>query len=855
MGTTTTRLLALRRSRADLGSVAAITATVLVVCALVSGLVGALPELQRRSLAAALEALPAEQRVVAVSASYSAADLPVQQPAVEQALAPLRSVAGGALVRTVTTVAHPREDSPGTWALGTVTSASGPGAVRSVTGRLPGRGSGGSGVVEVAVPVSAPEAGLGSAWTLRSPLDGGDVPVRVVGTWRPADAATDLVPDGGAGVLLVADGALDRLAGSGTTVRWLTVPGPTTLRPADLEGLAAEAGRLEVVVAETAERTGRGLGLENPLPQTTDQLAGRLATQRTLLLVPVLMLALVGGAAATLVAATLGHRRRGDEELLRARGAARLTQVGPSAWEALAVCVVAALAGLGVGRLLPTALGVDDRLTPTTVAATVVAGALCWVMLSLPTLLRAVGPDRGEEAGAEKVRRRRITRLVAAALMVVAVGALGLLSLSRVRAATDTGEADVVGVLAPSLVLAALVSLLVGVLLPALFRLATTVLRGRGPVLQVASRAVSRQLGEALPLAFVAALVTGGVAFAAVEARTRELTLADRAEHVAGADVRVLAPPDAVRAGPATEREELAGLPEVTSVGALHRELRFVDDVAVELVVADVQEAALAPLVAGGRMPGERATASGGDAVPALVTPGLVEDAGLAPGTLFELPVDGVRTAFEVVGTVPGLATVDPAREAVLVDRAGLGGVPVGEWWLAVGREAQAGVAATLAARPELARAVLTPDGSRTELLESPENGGVALPRVLRAVGAGTVTVGVVALMAVALLRRAERRRWADFLRALGASRRDVGLTLAVEHALVTGGGCLVGLVAGAVTAVLTVAASPVTGAPTPVVAVSPGAPWTWLVVATSLLVAVPLLALRLVRGRSRERR
>jgi hypothetical protein len=217
--------------------------------------------------------------------------------------------------------------------------------------------------------------------------------------------------------------------------------------------------------------------------------------------------------------------------------------------------------------------------------------------------------------------------------------------------------------------------------------------------------------------------------------------------------------------------------------------------------------------------------------------------------------VDGVRTAFEVVGTVRGLATVDPAREGVLVDRAVLGRVPVGEWWLAVRAGSGAEVAEVLTARPELARAALTPGGTRTELLESPENGGVALPAVLRAVSVGTLTVGVVALVAVALLRRAERRRWADFLRALGASRRDVGLTLAAEHALVTGGGCLVGLVAGAVTAVLTVAASPVTGAPTPVVAVSAGAPWTWLAVATSLLVAVPLLALRLVRGGSGERR
>ena len=93
------------------------------------------------------------------------------------------------------------------------------------------------------------------------------------------------------------------------------------------------------------------------------------------------------------------------------------------------------------------------------------------------------------------------------------------------------------------------------------------------------------------------------------------------------------------------------------------------------------------------------------------------------------------------------------------------------------------------------------------------------------------------------------------FLRALGASRRDVGLTLVTEHALVTGGGSLAGLVAGTATAVLAVAASPVPGAPAPVVAVDVGVPWAWLVLATVLLVAVPLLALRLVRGGSREAR
>ncbi|HEX4976278.1 MAG TPA: FtsX-like permease family protein [Nocardioides sp.] len=850
----TTRLLALRRSRADLGSVAAIGATVLVVCALVSGLVGALPELQRRALAAALEALPADQRVVAVSATYSSDDLPGQDAAVQQALDPVLSVAGGALVRSVSTAAHPVVDGRGTWSFGTVETPTGAKAVDVVDGRLPATDA--SRAVEVAAPAGSPGAEPGREWTVRSPVDGRPVRVRVVGTWRPAARAADLVPDGGAGVLLVAVEDLERLAGSGTTVRWLATPDPATFRPGDLDGLTDAAAGLEVAVAEAAERTGRTLGLENPLPRTADELAARLGTQRTLLLVPVLMLALVGGATATLAAATLGHRRRTDEELLRARGAARLAQVGPSAWEALVVCVLAAVGGMALGRLVPRALGVGDRLTATAVAATAVAGALCWLMLSVPTLLRAVGPDRGEEAGPEKVRRRRVTRLVAAALLVVAAGALGLLSLSRVRVAAETGRADAMGVAASSLVLAAMVALLVGVLLPLLFRATTTLLRSRGPVLQVAARAVSRQLGETLPIAFVTALVAGGVAFAVVEDRTRDQTLADRALHEVGADVRVLAPLDAVRAGADAERDQLAAVGQVTSIGAVHRELRFVDDVAVELVAADLQEEALASLVSAAADPGALAARPSDDVVAAAVSPGLAEEAGLVPGTRFELPVDGVRTAFEVVTIVPAPPTVDPRRETVLLDRAALGHVvSVDEWWLGVTAGGAPRVATELAGRPELAREVQTPAGAEAELLASPDTGGVALPRVLTAVAVGTVTLGVVALVAVALLRRAERRRWADFLRALGASRRDVGLTLATEHALVAVGGSLAGAGAGTVTAVLATAASAVTGGTGPVVEVSVGVPWAWLLAVTALLVAVPLLALRLAAGGSGEGR
>lgn len=843
---TTTRLLALRRSRADLGSVAAIATTVLVVCTLVSGLVGALPELQRRALGAALDALPAEERVVAVTASHVPDLAATQHEAVGEAVAPVLAVAGGRLVRTTTTVAHPAVDGGGAWAFGSVDGGPGQPVVETPQGRLPRRAVATSSTVEVAVPVGS-DVSPGSEWALRSPLDDRTVNVRVVGTWRPAERTTALVPRRGAGLLLVADDDLDRLAGSGTTVRWLATTDPRALRPTDLGPLGAAAGRLDRAVAEAAVRTGRGLRLHNPLPEAISRLEDRLSTQRALLLAPVLMLALAGAAAATLAAAVLGRRRRSDEELIRARGAARLAQVAPSTWEALAVCLAASLVGLVLGRLVPRALGVHDRLSGSTLLATVGAGVLCWFTLSLPSWVRAVGPDRGEVAAPETVQRRRLTRLVAASVVTVAAGVLGLISLERLQSRASNGAVDLMGVLAPSLLLTATATLAVGSLLPLLFRLATGVLRTRGPVLHVASRTVARQLGEALPLALVTALVAGTFAFAVVQDRSRDATLAARARHEVGAAVRVVAPPDALRAGVRAEREQLEGLPGVTSAGGVHRELRFVDDVAADLVVADLREPALRSMIGGS---GVSTVLAGTDegAVGAAVSIGLVEATGLVPGSRFELPVDGVPTVFEVVTTVHDVPTVEPGREAVLVDRAAVPHpVGVDEWWLDVEPGAAPAVARSLRDRPQLADSVLTRGLARNRLMEEPDTGGAALPRVLSAVAVGTAALGLVALVSVALLRRAERRRWSEFLRALGASRREVGLTSVAEHALVTAGGGLFGLAVGVGTAVLAVSASPVRGVGVPVVPTSIDVAWAWLATALAALVVVPLVALRLV--------
>jgi hypothetical protein len=863
------RLLALRRIGVDAGSVAAVLVTVLVVCALVSGIVASLPALQRDALRAALHQLPTDELVVEVVSSYDVSASRQRDAEVREALDPLLAVAGGVVVRRTETVAHAEAGAERSWSFAAVTG--GPDLVRPAEGRLPADVSGP--VVEVAVPAGTLGGGaIGSRMTLVSPFDQSRVRVVLVGSWEPGPESRRAVGPVGPRSLLVTEAAFEALATRASSARWRAAPAIARLEPGHLGDLRATAASTDRAVATAAESLGTSLRVENPLVDVVDARVRELLAQRMLLLVPALMLLLLGAAAALLVAGALAENRREDETLLRSRGADRRQLLGPTTLEAVVLCVL----GAGLGPLVAAAVvrigGVRPELGPGAWGAGVAAALVCWAALVLPTTARAFGGDRGEQQSVERRRRRVLTSLLAVVLLMVALGAVAVVrleSFASTVAATSrwSGGVDPLLVAAPSLLLLALVTVLAVLLLPVLFRLTEWAVRTRGVVLALGTRSISRAPSRAVPLALAVALIAGGVAFATVQRASQQEAREARASYETGSDIRVVTPPPARRADVGHELADLAGLPGVRDVSGVRRELEFVDDVGAELLVADLGGAVGREMVATSADPDsalERLSRSDeprAQGVPVAVTEDLVEQAALEVGSVFELRVAGVPSTLHVVAVLPSLPTLAEGRAGVLLDSAALQAqlldavVTPGEWWLAVDEAYVDEVAAALEDRPDLAGRVLTRDGALRRLAADPGTGGAALADVMAITAVGAALVGGVFLTAVVVLRRRERESQAAALRALGASERDVTLTLATEYSLAAGGGVLAGAVAGVVTAGVALRATALGSGGQPLVpAPEVHVPWAEMLPLLALLLLVPVTALTVLTWLSRFR-
>ncbi len=323
------RLVAVRRTSVDAGSVAAVLATVLVVCALVSGVVASLPSIQQESLRSAMGQLPADDVVVEATSSYDAEAADEVDAEVRAAMSLLVEVAGGAVVTQAETVAHEAEQG-GTWTFSAFTSDDD--VVRAVEGREPEPSKGGTGVVEVAVPAAAAEGpGVGDVVRLASPLDDDVVTAAVVGTWEPVGGAEAAFAQSAAGSLLVHEDDFPALAPRAASVRWRAAPAFDTLGPEHLDDLRAAAIAVDHDVVAAGERADASVRVENPLVDVLGARSRELLAQRMLLLVPALLLLVLGAAAAVLVASALSENRREDETLMRSRGADRRQLIAPTA--------------------------------------------------------------------------------------------------------------------------------------------------------------------------------------------------------------------------------------------------------------------------------------------------------------------------------------------------------------------------------------------------------------------------------------------------------------------------------------------------------------------------------------------
>ncbi|GAA1476966.1 hypothetical protein GCM10009623_14120 [Nocardioides aestuarii] len=668
--------LVLSRARAHPAPLLAVAVNVLIVCTLVAGIGATLPLVQQASLRSRLAEIPPDDAVVTYVTTYDAADSAAHDEAVRDELDTVTAVAGGEVVRRLDSGTYDQAGADGaTWAFTAITGADD--AIAYDAGRAP---EAGGDPLEVAVPTGA-DAAVGDALSLRNRADDREVEAVVVGSWSVDPAgATSFGSFDGPTLVLPADD-FEAVSGAGSSAKWRAVPALDRLDATSLDDLRRTASAALGTGVERAADAASATIRAEPTALTT-QLAERsreLVVLRALLLVPAALLLLLGAACLFLVASALAENRRDEAALMRSRGAGPRQLFSPTLVESLALCGAAVAVSPLVARAVVRLGDLRPPLTAAAWIAAAIAGAVCLVALVLPVVLRALTGDRGEQLSVEKQRRRRLTALVAAVLLVSVLGALAVLQLRGfgdvVTGATGAATVDPFLVTSPALLLLALAVLVALLVLPLVLR-ALALGPSRGVSVALGTRFAARASGRTVPLALVVILASGTLAFAA----TQRLSSADareaRAGFEVGSDLRILPPASALRAGATEEQSFLAGLPGVTAVAPVRRDETFVEGVPAGVLVAP--------------LPG----AGDPDALP----PGALSSAGRArlldrplrdPDTGVAIPDDATRLSVDLSGNglalddqvgllfadpdgTPTLLTARARRAGVEVDLAGL---------------------------------------------------------------------------------------------------------------------------------------------------------------------------------------
>ncbi|BBH70941.1 hypothetical protein ACTI_76260 [Actinoplanes sp. OR16] len=407
------------------------------------------------------------------------------------------------------------------------------------------------------------------------------LPVEVSGVWRPEDRADPfwlLLPDVEAGRLpqtsthgpiVVTAEAFGSDFGQGASAGWLARP---DLTGATRELVARTAGEAAAVSARLPEETGLGASatITTGLPTLAERLDRADLVRRSALVTPVLLLAVLGGYALTLVALLLGEARRPETALLRARGASRRQLAGFAAAEAFVLVLPAALiapplAVLLVGGIPIPGTTLEPRLTGQVWLIAAVAAAGGVLALTVPALRKA-GTYIAETAG-----RARLSMFRKAGLdvVVVALAVLGWLQLRQYSSPVSAGFGGVDPLLAAAPTLGVLTGAVLAVrLLPPIARFVAGRL-GRGVsrsgllgTWQAGRRAHAGPM-VMLALAVAAATVSWSLA------GTTEGSIDDQAEQRVGADMRVV---EAGGAAPDGREQQLRALPGAREVVPAWRE-------------------------------------------------------------------------------------------------------------------------------------------------------------------------------------------------------------------------------------------------------------------------------------------
>ncbi|MEU4428638.1 FtsX-like permease family protein, partial [Actinoplanes sp. NPDC024001] len=407
------------------------------------------------------------------------------------------------------------------------------------------------------------------------------VPLTVSGLWRPRDSADAywlLTPDVFAGrapqssthgPIVVDRAAFDRDFATGASAGWLAQPG---LADASLAQVGRTAAAATAAAETLPERTGLGTSatITSGLPALAARLERAELVNRSALVTPILLLAVLGLYALTLVALLLGEARRSETALLRARGASRSQLARLAATEAFALMLPAGLLAPPLAVFLirtvaiPGGLDVDARLDGPVwlIAALAVVGGV--LALTLPAL------SRGRTYVAETAARARlpILRRAGVDLVVVALAVLGWMQLRQYSSPVGAGL-GIDPLLAAAPTLGVLTGAVLAVrLLPPVARLAAARLdRGVTRARLLGTWQAGRR-SHAGPMVMLALAVAAATVSWGLNGTTRA-SLDDQAEQQVGADLRLI---ETGGAAPAERLAELTGLPGAGPIAAAWRE-------------------------------------------------------------------------------------------------------------------------------------------------------------------------------------------------------------------------------------------------------------------------------------------
>ncbi|WP_320064696.1 FtsX-like permease family protein [Micromonospora sp. RTGN7] len=605
-----------RRAREARGLLLAAVVAALVAIALVTGLA----DYNRRAVdagqSAVLAASPAQERSLLVSGSGGAdrAAFADRDRAVRDRFA---DGLGGAPVqvrgarygtgRELTGDIGPAraDDEPVFAELATLEDL--PGHADLVTGRQPERGAE---PAQVLLPERV--AGLlgltvGERVPLRDRAGERTSQVQVVGLFRPRDPAGSywrLAPGATAadsatsyGPFLLDPADFDRTFPGSTSASWLIEPDLAAVEPSRLDAVKRA---LATEVAELPEATGLGSSAQSVT--TMDRLVDRLGRAdlvgRSSLFTPLLLILVLGGYALVLVAALLNEDRRAQTALLRARGAARRQIAGLAAREATLVALPAALLGPPLAaealRQLGRGQGWAEQSTgggalTWAVAAATAAG--CVVAMVLPAMRRA-GMYVADLAARSRPSRAATAQRAGADLALVGLAVLAWTQL-RQYSSPLVGAAGRLGI-DPLLVAAPTLGVLAG---------AVVALRLLPPATRFAERFVDRRPWNAIMLGMwqagrrphagpvlLLALAVGGSTLAWSLVTTGERSHVDQADHLVGADLRLV---ERSGAAPADRSGRLAATPGIErALPAWHDDIRVGrDDLPVNVLSIDAAAA------------------------------------------------------------------------------------------------------------------------------------------------------------------------------------------------------------------------------------------------------------------------